>query len=92
MTDRMDSIINALGTQLMTAVVRSGCIRKGREFDIALASRVMREELKMLLVKDLDGAGKYDDERAVAMGTGSGLAMASVTAECIRRILAERDA
>lgn len=92
MTDNLDRTITALGTQLMTAVVRSGCIRHGNQADIELASKVMREELKSFVIADMDTDGKYADERALALTGGHGLAMASVVAECIRRILAERNA
>ena len=90
MVDQMDRVLQSIADPLMRAVVRSGCIRLGNEADITLGSKVMREELKLLLCKDHDTEGKYADERALAMTAGSGLAMASLTAECIRRIIAER--
>jgi hypothetical protein len=75
---------------LMRAVVRSGCIRSGRfaDDDVSLATRVMREELKAYLFGE--PTHKYADERALTLTGQSGLAMASLTAECIRRVLAER--
>ena len=87
---------------LMRAVVRSGCIRDTdhqHDADVLLATRVMREELRRFISAghDLDMAqaagspvGKYVDERALALTGQSGIAMASLVAECIRRILAER--
>jgi hypothetical protein len=74
-------------TNLMRAVVRSGAVR---DCDANLATRVMREELKAFLTANTDPSGKYADERELVMTGQSGLAMASLTAECIRRILAER--
>jgi hypothetical protein len=47
----------------------------------------MREELKAFLFGE-----KYADERALTLTGGSGLAMASLAAECIKRILAEKTA
>ena len=87
-----DANVTAVANQLMRAVVRSGCIRHGNESDISLASSVMREELKALLFADMPGGDKYTDERALIMSTGhaNGLAFASIAAECVRRILAER--
>ena len=88
-----DQALKQTSQALMTAVIRSGCIREGEhhDADIILAVKVLREELKCFL--GLEGeAAKYEDERALAMTAGSGLAMASLTAECIRRIVAERNA
>ena len=93
MADEMDRVISGIADPLMRAVVRSGCIRTGRESDLTLGCKVMREELKALIIADQDPAGKYKDERELArFGWNSHLVMASVTAECIKRILAERDA
>lgn len=82
-----DAALKATADQLMRAVVNSGAIRRGNEADISLGSRIMREELKAFLFEP-----KYADERALTLGAGSSLAMASLTAECIRRIVAERAA
>lgn len=87
MTDQLDHTISDLATSLMTAVVRSGCMRTGQDADYGLGAKIMREELKAFICADSD---KYVDERALALTGGHGLAMASLTAECIRRILAER--
>lgn len=77
--------ISALANSLMRAVVNSGCIRSGEQ-DATLAIEVMREELKLFLTAD-----KYADERSLVLGGGSSyIAYASLTAECVRRIIAER--
>ena len=82
----MDAITKTCET-LMRSVVRSGAIRTGREDDISLSVRVMREELKALV--DTSNP-KYENEREVALSGRSGLAMAALTAECILRITQER--
>ena len=81
-----DTNVTAVAGQLMRAVVRSGVIRQQ---DAAVAAHIMREELKALLFGE-----KYADERAliVTNGHADGLVFASLVAECVRRILAERDA
>lgn len=76
--------VQATAEQLMRAVVNSGAIRSADQ-DADLACRIMREELKAFLFD-----AKYADERALTLTSGSGLAMMSLTAECVRRILAER--
>jgi hypothetical protein len=81
-----DRALTQTADQLMRAVVRSGCTRPGNEADIRLAVLVMREELKAFI----GGDAKYEDERQVCLTGQSGLALASLAAECIRRILAER--
>lgn len=92
MTDSLDRTISTLANSLMTAVVRSGCIRAGNEADVTLASVVMRQEMKLFIVADHDATGKYADERALVSTGNSGLAMASLVAECIKRIATERAA
>jgi hypothetical protein len=83
MFDAVDSTANAL----MTAVARTGAVRQGNEGDLDVAVKVMREELKAFLTEP-----KYADERSLTLTGGQGLAMASLVAECTRRILAERAA
>lgn len=78
-----DQALKQTADQLMRAVVNSGAVRHQ---DADLACRIMREELKAFLFEP-----KYADERALTLTGGTGLAMASISAECIRRILAERD-
>jgi hypothetical protein len=60
-------------------------VQSRNEGDIAVAVRVLREEVKAFLFDP-----KYEDERQLALTSGSGLAMASLTATCIQRIVAER--
>lgn len=83
----MTDAVTQTADNLMRAVVRSGCIRRGVEGDITLAVQVMRQELKSFLDTS---SSKYADERALTMTGQSGLAMASLVAECIRRIIEER--
>jgi hypothetical protein len=80
-----DRTIKNLAEGLMKAVVRMGVVRKGFDNDYTVAVRVMREELKAFLFDT-----KYTDERELVKTGGHNLAMASVVAECGRRILAER--
>lgn len=74
--------IASTAKSLMQAVVRSGAVRSQ---DADVACRVMREELKSFLFGE-----KYADERALTLTGGSQLAFASLTTECVRRILQER--
>jgi hypothetical protein len=92
MTDQLDRTISTLATSLMTAVVRSGCMRYGNEADYALGETIMRQELKAFICADEDTAGKYVDERALALSGQSALAMRSLTAACVLRIANERGA
>jgi hypothetical protein len=78
----MEQTVSLLCQHVMRAVASTGAVRSE---DAELACRIMREELKSFLF-----AGKYADERAVAMTGNSNLAVASLKAECVRRILAER--
>lgn len=83
----MSDSITQTANSLMRAVANTGCIRSADQ-DAEVAVRVMREELKSFLT--LDDA-KYADERALVQGAGpTGLAFASLVAECAKRILAER--
>lgn len=84
-----DQALKQTADSLMRAVVNSGAIRRGNDSDITLGSKVMREELKSFLYAD---DPKYDDERELTKTGQSGLAMMSLTAECIRRVIAERTA
>lgn len=79
----MSDPISALCNSVMRAVVRTGCIvSDGSPRDnVAAAVAVMREELKAFLIAD-----RYADERALAQTGGEHLAMASLVAECVRRI------
>ena len=77
--------VKNLAEGLMKAVARMGVIRRGFDNDYTVAARVMREELKAFLFD-----AKYTDERELVKTGGHNLAMASVVAECGRRILAER--
>lgn len=86
----MDAAINIISAKLMTVVVRTGCIRADHDGDCKVAVKVMREEMKLFIVADHDQDGKYVNERSLALTGQHGLAMASLTAECVRRILAER--
>ena len=86
----MSDAITETCNNLMRAVARSGCIREGRTADYTLGARIMREELKAFLFADQDQTDKYSDERALTLTGQSGLAMSSLVAECIRRILGER--
>lgn len=79
-----DSTVTATANQLMRAVVATGAVRSQ---DADLACAVMREELKAFLFGD-----KYADERALTLTGQSGLAFASLVAECTKRIVAERAA
>lgn len=78
-----DPIANLADT-LMRSVVNSGCIRSADQ-DAAIAVKIMREELKAFIAGD-----KYADERAIIQTGGHHIAFASLTTECIKRILAER--
>lgn len=85
MTDRT---ITALADTLMRAVVRSGAMRTDtphHEADVALAVSIMREELKAFLFD-----AKYADERALAMVGQDNLALQSLAAECVSRLVKER--
>jgi hydroxyethylthiazole kinase-like sugar kinase family protein len=84
-----DSTVKNLADDLMRGVIATGCVRSA---DADVACRVMREEMKAMLFADMDPAGKYANERAIALTGGHGLAMASLVTECARRILAERSA
>lgn len=77
--------ITALADTLMRAVVASGAIRRGDDRDIETAVLVMREEVKEFLAGD-----RYADERSLAQTGQHVLAMASLTATCVTRILAAR--
>lgn len=73
-----------LSRNLMVAVVRSGAVRN-TDHDIAIATKVMKEEMIAFLTGD-----KYRDERSIALTGGHNLAWASLVAATISRILAER--
>lgn len=79
--------ITALCNTVMQAVVRSGAIRRGVDADIEVGIRVMREEVKAFIA-----GPAYADERALALTGGHQLAMSSLLASCVARILAERPA
>jgi len=84
MTDPVAGVANAL----MRAVARTKFIRHGTDHydaDVDVACRVIREELKAFLLSP-----QYADERAIVMTGGHSLAFASLAAECVRRIAAER--
>lgn len=82
----MRDLIADLAQRLMRAVVAAGITAD----DTETAVRVMREEVKAFLTGD---GGKYADERAlVGQPGGDRLAFASLVAECVRRIAAERPA
>lgn len=76
--------IARLANTLMRSVIATNAIRSADQ-DGEVAVRIMREELKAFLT-----AEKYADERAIVATGGEHLALASLTAECIRRIVAER--
>jgi hypothetical protein len=81
MNTNIDATISELANLLMRAVVRSGVLRGSQDIDVAL--RVMREELKELLVGD-----RYVDERELTTSTPNGydLAWASLVVNTIARI------
>ena len=76
--------IARLANTLMRAVVNSGAIRSADQ-DAGIAIKIMREELKAFIADE-----KYADERAIIATGAEHLAFASLTAECVRRIVAER--
>lgn len=80
----MSDPITAIADRLMRAVVATKCIRSADQ-DGEIAVTVMREELKAFIAGE-----KYADERALTMTGGHHLAFASLAAECVRRIVAER--
>lgn len=87
----MTHAVTQLADTLMRAVVASGAVR---EEDADIACKIMRAEMKAFLMPSEDPANKYQPARELAQ-TGlpgaAGLAMASLTAECIKRILEERN-
>jgi hypothetical protein len=81
MNTNIENTVGDLAELLMRAVVRSGVLRGNQDIDIAL--RVMREELKELLMGD-----RYIDERKLAedLPNGYDLAWASLVVNTIHRI------
>lgn len=73
----------ALSERLMQAVARSGLVSPD---DAQLACTVMREELKAFVC----GGPKYADERYLVLTGADKLAWASLVAEVLRRITAEK--
>lgn len=83
-----DSTITALCSALMRAVVASGAVRSE---DAELACRVMREETKRFVLPPETGEDSYAAERELILSGGNQrLALASLAATCVQRILAER--
>jgi hypothetical protein len=82
----MTDSIKQTADQMMRAIVRSGCLDGFSPDQLDRAVGIMREELKAMV--DTTNP-KYADERAVALTGNSGLAMASMVAECIERIINE---
>lgn len=82
MTTSHTDPIACLANTLMRSVVNSGAVSTANA-DVAV--RIMREELKAFIADD-----KYADERALVQTGGEHLAMASLTTECVSRILADR--
>lgn len=87
-----EQTINYLGTSLMRRVVATG-VMDGHT-DHARAVRVMRKELKSLIMESEDPSGRYVDHRAMILAgnLNAGYVLAAVTSECIMKIEAERKA
>lgn len=81
----MSDNVTQTAQALMRAVVASGCIRREVDSDSSVAVQVMREELKAFLLSP-----RYADQRELALTGRHNLAMASLAAECVARILKER--
>ena len=82
-----DRAVASLCDTVMRAVVKAGAVRSFDQ-DGDLAIKIMREELKSFLFD-----AKYADERALVVERGNQqLAVASLVAECVQRIIAERRA
>lgn len=76
------AIVTAAANELMRAVVATGCVR---DEDCAMAAQIMREELTAFLTD-----ARYADERAITLTGQSGIALASLVAKCVHRIIANQ--
>lgn len=79
----IDQAVTGLTDALMTGVARSGVLADASDEIVAIATDIMREELKDLLTGD-----KYANERDCILrgSVHEGYVLASVAAECILRI------